>query len=643
MEDPKTRARLLFTTDDNDPSFKDEYGRTPLLRAAEEGHEWTVKSLLAKNNADLNFKDGTGRTPLSWAAGRGHKRTVELLLTKDGIEPDTHDKHGWSPLSWAVIYGHKQIVELLLAKKGVEPDGMDKYGQTPLSWAVRNRHKQIVELLLATDGVDPDVEDEDGRTPLSWATDEGTVKLLNPKNKPIAAAIKQPFTFRRGSKQALQPGESTSKTVGEGFPDFESKLSSLTEHTQMELKVNWEVPHAMQLYRKGIQFSTILTISGSETDAQAAICKDYVLEHFPKTGEILLAYVQAAWDSGESLYNGDGEASGSLNLSIPKGLDIPFDIMVNLAAVDYPFEYENGIVLKGSATLLAATATWETHAGTAFQWHLVTGGKNGISLSDYTDKYQIYQGEGKSASFELETVRKATRTFLGWCGSYLIQLANVDPAAVEVTQLSGAGASLVLKSIRFNAAVSKSPISLRANVAFEVQNDSIRYSREARFHEMITRSLTSPTLLYEPDEQRGWLVPQLSVLECMAVSNLQEIKAILLQHLRNNGLRDLLNDTENWERNTFLLKELLCDLSQVLEWAEEHSRRQRRLSGLFKSTIYGLEFYKLALMDKDHRIKGHQITYTHGGWVELLNQGVVKGKYSSRALDAMHISIGYAL
>ncbi|KAL5089105.1 hypothetical protein Trisim1_005961 [Trichoderma cf. simile WF8] len=431
---------------------------------------------------------------------------------------------------------------------------MDKYGQTPLSWAVRNRHKQIVELLLATDGVDPDVQDEDGRTPLSWATDEGAVKLLNSKNKPIVSAIKQPFTFRRGSKQVLQPGEPSGKIVGEGFPEFERQLSSLAKLTQMELKMNWEVPEAMQLYRKGIQFSTILTISGSETDAQAAICEDYVLEHFPKTGEILLAYVQAAWDSEENLYNGDGEASGILDkvsvrfehlqgskhqtasvtasgmsndltelaraftwlscairpaksgnlclstfqfslytkrdstdcvvievqllplreanngrscwcdlftkaiivsdapisdrsrfreskgnrrdLSIPKGLDIPFDIMVNLAAVDYPFEYENGIVLKGSATLLAATATWQTHAGTAFQWHMVSGGKNGISLSDYTDRYQIYQGEGQSASFELETVRKATRTFLGWCGSYLIQLANVDPAAVEIFERS---------------------------------------------------------------------------------------------------------------------------------------------------------------------------------------------------------------
>jgi hypothetical protein len=43
---------------------------------------------------------------------------------------------------------------------------------------------------------------------------------------------------------------------------------------------------------------------------------------------------------------------------VPKGLDIPFEVMVDLAAVDYSFEYERGIILKGFLTLLVVTAKW---------------------------------------------------------------------------------------------------------------------------------------------------------------------------------------------------------------------------------------------------------------------------------------------
>jgi ankyrin repeat protein len=43
---------------------KDRYGRTPLLRAAEKGHEAVVKLLLEKV-ADVDSKDNNSRIPLS--------------------------------------------------------------------------------------------------------------------------------------------------------------------------------------------------------------------------------------------------------------------------------------------------------------------------------------------------------------------------------------------------------------------------------------------------------------------------------------------------------------------------------------------------------------------------------------------------
>ncbi|KAK4061997.1 uncharacterized protein Triagg1_10160 [Trichoderma aggressivum f. europaeum] len=583
-------VKLLLEKDGVEPNIEDENGQTLLLSAVKNSHEEVVKLLLAKDGVDQHVKDRHGRTPLSWAAGNGD-REISIQLLEHGVEPDVKDNYGRTPLSWAAGNGYERIVILLLDLEGVDLNSRDTFGRTPLWWAVGNGQTATAKLLLDRGVVDLSSKDSFDHSIISWDTDTGNeaaVELLILNVEADAANIK-PLTSRKGSGQKVDRSERNFMRMGEGFIDFEKHLASLVRYTHMELKINWEVPQAMQLYRNGVHFSTILTISGNETDAQAAVCKGYALEHFPKTGKVLLDYVQAAWDSEESLH-GDEEVSESLNkvsvrfkhlqdseyqtaivtasgtlgdltelaraftwlccairpaqsgniclstfqfclytrrdspdsviievqllplreannrkscwrdlftnaiialdapisdrsrfreiggnrrdFSIPKGLDIPFDIMVNLAAVNYPFEYEDGIVLKGSATLLAATAAWETHAGTAFQWHLVSDGGNGISLSEYTDKYHIYQGEGNSASFKLELLKNATRTFLGWCGSYLIQLANVDPAAIEVTQLSGAGAFLILKSLGINAGVSKSPASLAASVTFEVQNDS---------------------------------------------------------------------------------------------------------------------------------------------------------------------------
>ena len=72
---------------------KDEYdGRTPLSRAAENGHEAVVKLLLEKG-AELESKDNNGgRTPLSRAAGNGHEAVVKLLLEK-GAELESKDNN----------------------------------------------------------------------------------------------------------------------------------------------------------------------------------------------------------------------------------------------------------------------------------------------------------------------------------------------------------------------------------------------------------------------------------------------------------------------------------------------------------------------------------------------------------------------
>ncbi len=69
-----------------------------------------------------NSKDKYSWTPLLWAADNGHEAVVKLLLAKDGVDQDSKDDYNRTPLLLAAMSGHQVVVKLLLAKDGVIPD-----------------------------------------------------------------------------------------------------------------------------------------------------------------------------------------------------------------------------------------------------------------------------------------------------------------------------------------------------------------------------------------------------------------------------------------------------------------------------------------------------------------------------------------
>ena len=93
---------------------------TGLHLAAFFGLNKVVASLLRGCNADV--RDGNGRTPLSRAAENGHEAVVKLLLATKGVDPDLNDGYYQTPLSLAARNGHEAIVKLLLATKQANPD-----------------------------------------------------------------------------------------------------------------------------------------------------------------------------------------------------------------------------------------------------------------------------------------------------------------------------------------------------------------------------------------------------------------------------------------------------------------------------------------------------------------------------------------
>jgi hypothetical protein len=128
-----------------------------------------VRKLLEKGE-NPNVRDEYGSTPLHKAASRGHVDIARLLL-EYGADPNVRDEYGWTPLHNAAYRGHVDVVALLL-EHGADPNIQNKDGSTPLHKAASRGHVEVVRLLLEH-GADPTVKDKNGATPLDVARERG--------------------------------------------------------------------------------------------------------------------------------------------------------------------------------------------------------------------------------------------------------------------------------------------------------------------------------------------------------------------------------------------------------------------------------------------------------------------------------------
>ena len=140
----------------------DAWDRTPLMWAAECGHEGMVKLLLGRKEVNPDSRDGYGRTPLWFAALGGHEGIVKLLLHRKEVNPDSRDDGGRTPLWYATIRGHEGIVKLLLDRKEVNPNSRSRGGRMLLRSAAQGGHGRIFKLLLDRKEVKPRLREPRG-------------------------------------------------------------------------------------------------------------------------------------------------------------------------------------------------------------------------------------------------------------------------------------------------------------------------------------------------------------------------------------------------------------------------------------------------------------------------------------------------
>ncbi|MFH1066478.1 MAG: ankyrin repeat domain-containing protein [bacterium] len=122
----------------------DDSKETPLMRAAQLGHEEIVR-LLCDHKADLNARDWQHCTALIWAIVYDREKIVELLLGK-GAATDTGEARTRTALMWASTYGHLNIARMLL-EAGADLEAEDANGHTALTLAQKSGNADVADLL----------------------------------------------------------------------------------------------------------------------------------------------------------------------------------------------------------------------------------------------------------------------------------------------------------------------------------------------------------------------------------------------------------------------------------------------------------------------------------------------------------------
>lgn len=187
-----------------------------------------------------------------------------------------------------------------------------------------------------------------------------------------------------------------------------------------------------------------------------------------------------------------------------KGLEVSFDLMTALAAVEFPITVDGGTVLLGYRTALILTKVEDNCA----QFHLE------VSEDNQINPYAL-NCSPQAVVADFQQFRNM-RCFVGWCESAHIYLGTKQlSAAVKYSGAKEKERTLHLTGISAGGqAVTAAPFQAGfvGHINYSFKANRIHFTPTNNFAHMLGNTSKQLAIVYDRGERRSWLVPKLSLL-----------------------------------------------------------------------------------------------------------------------------------
>lgn len=196
------------------PNTTDQFGRTYLMKAAQAGNNWQIKTLLA-SGADINLTDNDGWTALMYAARYQENTAIIQTLLDAGADVRVMNNFDISALTLACAYNNNpDIINKLLSYYSMsEKEVMNAFIML-LTNNIADEYVQIAKIKIFLAKSIPLNTYSNGKTPLMYAAQFGTstrvIQTLLDNNANISIRSTEGKTaFEYASKNKNLPHDET--------------------------------------------------------------------------------------------------------------------------------------------------------------------------------------------------------------------------------------------------------------------------------------------------------------------------------------------------------------------------------------------------------------------------------------------------
>ncbi|KAJ5960837.1 uncharacterized protein N7479_007987 [Penicillium vulpinum] len=312
----------------------------------------------------------------------------------------------------------------------------------------------------------------------------------------------------------------------------------------------------------------------------------------------------------------------SVNITPGSLLQVDFNTLVKLAAVEYAVSVDSGVVLLGYSTALIPVKTLDDDT---ILWHL--------EVCPHESQFKVSRLQATKTewlvSADIEVLKSRTAR-VGWCSKskVLLGTASLLKNPVGWSTSTTQRKSWSWKGVSLQAvATSTAPlqVGLQGGATFERITNTLRFDLSRNYLQLLRSSSREAIIVYDVSTKRGWLVPLLNVLHHMAITYCQNgiadedrgLPIPLAKPEANGGISSLKAlwqsgsvEIETGGDDTLTLRDLLMGFSANL--AKISPQKPRR------GEIFGYEFMDVAQGAPTANLKRGHIKSEGHGWTSLL-------------------------